>query len=76
MLFGFHDLDSTHPKNYISFIFKRFVWINKFRSCNLTIDGFKGFLKSYVVDLKYIFEMKNEAPKLVEWNAIMIALNI
>ena len=43
MLFGFHDLDSTHPKNYISFIFKRFVWINKFRSCNLTIDGFKGF---------------------------------
>ena len=45
MLFGFQDLDSTHPKNYISLVFKRYVWINKFRNCNLTIDGFKGFLK-------------------------------
>ena len=76
MLFGFHDLDSTHPKNYMLLIFKRYVWINKFKNCNLTMDGFKGFLKSYVVDLKYIFELKKEAPKLAEWNAIIIALDV
>ena len=77
MLFGFPDLDPTHPKNYIPLIFKRYIWISKFKGCNLSLDGFMGFLKSYVIDLKYIYEIKKEAPiKLLEWNTIISALDI
>ena len=77
MLFGFPDLNPTHPKNYIPLIFKRYIWISKFKGCNLSLDGFKGFLKSYVIDLKYIFEVKKEAPiNLTEWNPIITAMNI
>ena len=76
MLFGFHNLDFIHPKNYISLIFKRYVWVTKFRNCQLNLNGFIKFLKTYVIDLKYIFELKKDAHKKLEWNAIFIALNI
>ena len=76
MLFGFQDLDSVNPKNYISFIFKRYVWVTKFRNCELNLNGFLKFLKSYVIDLKYIFELKKDAQKQHEWNTIFFALNI
>ena len=75
MLFGFHDLPFSHPKNYISLIIKRYIWITKFKTCQLNINGFKGLLKTYVVDLKYIFETKKEASKFIEWNTINDALH-
>ena len=63
--------------NGIPLIFKRYIWISKFKGCNLSLDGFMGFLKSYVIDLKYIFEIKKEAPiKLLAWNTIISALNV
>ena len=74
MLFGFHKLDFTHPKNYISLVFKRYIWITKFKSCNLNLNGFRNFLKSYVVDIKYIFDMKKDAPKHLEWNPIYVSI--
>ena len=76
MLFGFHNLNFVNPKNYISLIFKRYVWVTKFRNCQLNLNGFIKFLKSYVIDLKYIFELKKDAQKELEWNAIFVALNI
>ena len=76
MLFGFHDLPFSHPKNYISLIIKRYIWVTKFKTCQLNINGFKGLLKTYVVDLKYIFEMKKEAAKFIEWNTINEALHV
>ena len=74
MLFGFHDLPFSHPKNYISLVIKRYIWVSKFKTCQLNINGFKGLLKTYV-DLKYIFETKKEASKFIEWNTINDALH-
>ena len=77
LLFGFHDLSYAHPKNYISLIFKRYIWISKFRNnCQLNINGFKSLLKTYLVDLKYIYEMENKVDKINEWNTIIQALHI
>ena len=42
ILFGFLDLDISHPKNLICLIFKRYIWVTKFKNCNLSITGFKG----------------------------------
>ena len=76
LLFGFHDLSYAHPKNYISLIFKRYIWISKFRNCQLNINGFRSLLKTYIVDLKYIYEMEKKADKINEWNTIIQALQI
>ena len=75
ILFGFQDKDITHPKNLFLLIFKRYVWITKFRDCNLNIIGFKSLFKTYVVDLKYILSIKKEHDKFEEWNTIDNALN-
>ena len=75
-LFGFHNLSSAHPKNYISFIMKRFIWINKFKNGQLTTDGFKNLFKTYLVDLKYIFDIKKETALITEWNTIFNAFQI
>ena len=75
MLFGFRELEVTDPKNYITLVFKRYVWINKFKNKQLNVNGFKSFLNSYVVDLQYIFELKKDASKNTEWNAISNALS-
>ena len=74
MIFGFHDLPFSHPKNYISLIIKKYVWTTKFRSCQLNMSGFKGLLKSYIIDLKYIFDMKHVPQQFNEWNIILNAL--
>ena len=74
MIFGFHELPFSHPKNYISLIIKRYVWKTKFQSCQLNLSRFKGLLKSYMVDLKYIFDMKNVPEQFNEWNVIFDAL--
>ena len=76
LLFGFHDLSYAHPKNYISLIFKRYIWISKFRNCQLNINGFRSLLKTYIVNLKYIYEMEKKADKIDEWNTIIQALHI
>ena len=75
-MFGFHDQGITHPKNLICLVFKRYIWVTKFRDCHLTIHGLKSLLKSYVVDLKYRFRVKKEMIKFNEWNAINTDLQI
>ena len=78
MLFGFLDKEITDPKNFITLVLKRYIWITKFKTKQLNMNGFKSFLNSYVVDLKYIFELKNDkddATNSTEWNAISNALS-
>ena len=75
-LFGFHNLSFAHPNNYISLIAKRFIWINKFKNGQLTINGFKNLFKTYAVDLKYIFDLKKEIIINSEWYIIFKAFDI
>ena len=55
---------------------KRFIWINKFKNGQLTTDGFKNLFKTYLVDLKYIFDIKKETALITEWNTIFNAFQI
>ena len=70
MLFGFHDLQPSHPKNYISLVLKKYIWAAKFKSKNLNLNGFKSLLKTYICDLKCIYEMKNTPERFNEWNTL------
>ena len=74
LLFGFPDLDFTHPNNHICLMLKRYIWVNKFKDCRLTISGFLRHLKKSVDDLKYIFELKNEDKKYIPWLLLENAL--
>ena len=74
VLFGYHQLPYYHPKNYILLLFKKFIWIDKFKGCQLDLGRFKSFLKVNVDDLKYRFGIKNEEIKFNEWNTIFAAL--
>ena len=75
LLFGLQDEDIIHPKNLFLLVFKRYVWVTKFRDCNLNLVGFKSFFKTYVIDLKYILCIKKENYKFEQWNAIDNALH-
>ena len=69
-LFGFLDLKSYAPCNFISLVLKKYIWSSKFRSANLSLVGFKAFLKDYLYDLKYYFEYKNMHDLFNEWNPL------
>ena len=74
MLFGFHDLPFSHPKNYITIIIKKYIWATKFKSCQLNLNVFKSLLKSYIIDLKYIYVMLKKENNINEWNTILNTL--
>ena len=70
-IFGYHDKAYHQPENYISLIIKKYIWTTKFKSAFLIMAGFKGVIKTYISDLKYIF-VKNDTPeKFNEWNTII-----
>ena len=73
-LFGFHDENFFSPKNFISMISKKYIWLTKFKTANLSLVGFKGLLKSYVTDLKNVFELKSKPELFVEWNTVLNSL--
>ena len=75
-LLGFHKLGYAHPKNYIALVLKRYIWLNKFRNGLLTVNGFMGLLKAYVIDLKIISDIKKEIIDITEWNTIIESLEI
>ena len=74
VLFGYHDAPFSSPKNYILLLFKRYVWVQKFKTCRLDFNGFKSFIKVYVRDLEYMFDIRGEIKKFSEWNTIKLAL--
>ena len=69
-IFGYHNQSFFQPKNYITLVVKKYIWKTKFKSVNLTMVGFKSLLKSYICDLKFIFELKNTPERFNEWNTI------
>ena len=70
MLFGFLELHPSHPKNYISLVLKKYIWVTKFKTKKLNLNGFKSLLKTCISDLKYIYEMKNSPERFHEWNTL------
>ena len=70
ILFGFHNEKFHSPKNFIILIMKRYIWLTKFRTGNLSLVAFKSLLKSYLDDLKHIFDMKGMPEIFNEWNMI------
>ena len=73
-LFGFQKIDPYQPKNYIPLVLKKYIWLSKFRTPQLTLVGFRAHLKSYICDLKFMFQFKNVPEKFNEWNTIFDAL--
>ena len=73
-LFGYFDQHFFQPKNYISLIVKKYIWVTKFKTAELTMVGLKSLIKSYVSDLNYIFEIKGMSDRFNEWNAIFNSL--
>ena len=74
VLFGYHEFEYTDPKNFILILFKKFIWINKFKSCRLDFDRFKSYIKTNIIDLVYMLEIKGEDKKISEWDTIINAL--
>ena len=70
-IFGFHDKAYHQPENYISLIIKKYIWTTKFKSATLIMAGFKGLMKTYLSDLKFIFVKKDAPEKFNEWNTIV-----
>ena len=73
-LFGFQNILSYSPKNYICLVLKKYIWRTKFKSAILTMVGFKSQLKSYLCDLKYVFKFRNMPNQFNEWNNLYDAL--
>ena len=73
-LFGFQNIPPFSPKNYICLVLKKYIWRNKFKSATLTLVGFKSQLKSYLCDLKYVFEFRSMPNQFNEWNDVFNAL--
>ena len=55
-------------------LFKRFVWVMKFKTCILDLNAFKNFVRVHITDLKYMFDIKGEENNFSEWNTLYSAL--
>ena len=60
-------MSSEHPKNYLSLLIKKFIWKTKFKTDFLSIVGLKTYLKLWLKELKFVYEIKEEALKFNEW---------
>ena len=66
-LFGVSNYEVFQPQNYISLVLKKYIWQTKFKSKNLAIDRFKALLKSYINDLKFMFDYKDMSDRYNDW---------
>ena len=57
-LFGDLSVPFDHTKNFLSLLIKRFIWQNKFRNINLSLNGLKNAWKVALNELKIIYELK------------------
>ena len=73
-LFGFPDEGFSNPRNYIRLIIKKYIWQTKFKTTNLSLVGLKAIIKSYLIDLKYIFQLKDKPDQFNEWNIVFNSL--
>ena len=73
-LFGYFELPFNDPKNYLCLIIKRFIWISKFNSGELSIVRFKTYLKSVLSDLQVLYDLKNKPNYFNVWNVLFSIL--
>ena len=73
-LFGYHNVQPYAPKNLISLVLKKYIWKAKFRNGILTLVSFNSLLKSYLCDLKYMFECRRKLSEFNEWITIFDTL--
>ena len=66
-LFGVPSVSSEHPKNYLSLLIKKFIWKTKFKTDFLSIVGLKTYLKLWLKELKFVYEIGEQALKFKEW---------
>ena len=69
-LFGYKNVQTHSVKNFIPLVLKKYIWRSKFKTATLTLVGFKAQLKSYLIDLKYLFDVKNMSSHFDEWNTL------
>ena len=73
-LFGYKNVHTYSIKNFIPLVLKKYIWRSKFKTATVTLVGFKAQLKSYLIDLKYMFDFKNVSNLFDEWNTLFEAL--
>ena len=74
LLFGYKNVQTYSIKNFIPLVLKKYIWRSKFKTATVTLVGFKAQLKSYLIDLKYMFDFKNVSNLFDEWNTLFEAL--
>ena len=74
LLFGYKNVQTYSIKNFIPLVLKKYIWRSKFKTATVTLVGFKAQLKSYLIDLKYMFDFKNVSSLFDEWNTLFKAL--
>ena len=73
-LFGYQNIYPYSPKNLICLVLKKYSWKAKFRNGILTLVSFLSLLKSYLYDIKYMFECRKKFDDFNEWITIFDAL--
>ena len=73
-LFGYQNIHPYSPKNLICLVLKKYIWKAKFRNGILTLVSFLSLLKSYLYDIKYMFECRKKFDDFNEWITIFDAL--
>ena len=67
-LFGYQNLQFNDPKNYLALVLKKFIWTSKFKFGNLSMVGFKYYLKSVLSNLKVLYNLQKNENKFDVWN--------
>ena len=74
-LFGYLDQPYNTPCNYLVLFLKKFIWSSKFKTnINLSLVGFKNYLKYVLFDLKLLYELKNKSAEFNVWNDLLALL--
>ena len=73
-IFGNSNYKAYEPQNFISLILKKYIWQSKFKSKQLAINRFMSLLKSYIFDLKFMFDYKKMSEKFSNWQLILDVL--
>ena len=73
-VFGHQNTKVSKPRNFISLVLKKYIWRTKFKNATLSMVGFKTNLRSYLCDLKYMYQSKNMQNQFNEWNTLFAML--
>ena len=75
-IFGVLEETSDSPTNVVILILKKYIWRQKFTSCTLSLSDLKGFIKTYICDLKMMYEMQGKSDKFDSFSLVYNLLYI